>query len=369
LTAAPHIRSLVPDHDHTHRFAAPAQSTPPPPLLLTGDDICEKWMPAVHADSAGPVCGLGCYVLHEALIGGRFHVAVDGAAIVAPDLTPEYWRHWIADGTASDLPQLLDLPVREVAGEVAVLGTIGYGEYGHWMLDILPRLWTQRGALGGIPPGLRFALPMDTPRFGIALLEQFGIGGDRLVMYDRLAEMLRAQTVVLPSLVHADYRLHPAAAAFYDDAVARFATRADATPQLIYVSRAGYHAAGQAVSRRLANEAQIRAVLESAGFTTVFPEKLPWREQLALFAGARVIVGEHGSAMKNLVFTPKDAVVVNMHFLNLTQTHIAGLRGHHLIYLRTMPSGTTPDGTSMYVADAALLRRCVSVALDKARLP
>jgi capsular polysaccharide biosynthesis protein len=184
-----------------------------------------------------------------------------------------------------------------------------------------------------------------------------------------MAEVLRAQTVLLPSLVHTDYRLHPAAAAFYDDIVARFAARAAAKPQRIYVSRARYHAAGQPVGRRLANEPEIRAVLESAGFTTVFPETLPWREQLALFASARVIVGEHGSAMKNLLFTPKDAVVVNMHFLNMTQTHIAGLRGHHLIYLRTTPTGTMPDGARMYVANAVQLRRCVNVALDKARLP
>lgn len=54
------------------------------------------------------------------------------------------------------------------------------------------------------------------------------------------------------------------------------------------------------------NEREFGDLLESRGFTTIFPESLSLEEQLLLYRNARVIAGESGTAMLNRVFTQPD---------------------------------------------------------------
>lgn len=345
-------------------FAPPAVVPPPPPLLLDDRGICGPAIAGYHAAASGAVASLGCHRLDGAEIAGACHVMVDGAVAVAPDLTPAYWRQGLEDGTLGGEADRRDLPVRAVGHEVAVIATPGYRQYGHWLLDILPRLWTLAEA-GLAAPGLRIALPADAPGFGLALLARLGVGPDRLLRHEPAAERIAAPGVLLPSLAHTDYRLHPASAGFYDGLVARHAAPAAARRDRLFLSRAGLGRPGGA-SRCLVNHDAVRSFLEACGFTTVCPERLPWPEQLALFAGARVVVGEHGSAMKNLLFTPSGAAVVNIHWLNDTQSQIAALRRHHMIYLRGEDLRRHGDGRVEYRVDIPALGRCVVAALDRA---
>jgi len=343
-------------------FAPAADVAPPPPLLLDAPDIRAPSIAIAHAAVAGPVASLGCYTLRGAVIAGPCHATVEGAAVVAPDLTPAYWRKGLEEGTLGDAPYRCGLPVRDVAYPVAVIAAPGYREYGHWLLDILPRLWTLAES-GQAPPDMRIALPSDTPAFGLALLDQLGIRRDQLLLHDPAAERLAPDRLLLPSLVHTDYRLHPASVGFYDRLVAQHAAPGTGRPSRLFLSRAQYRRSDMP-GRHLVNHETVRTVLEACGFTTIFPERLPWPEQLALFAGARVVVGEHGSAMKNLLFTPPGAVVVNIHLLNNTQSQIAALRRHHLIYLGAEDLRQDATGRVDYQVGIASLSRCVAAALD-----
>jgi capsular polysaccharide biosynthesis protein len=60
------------------------------------------------------------------------------------------------------------------------------------------------------------------------------------------------------------------------------------------------------------NEDDVRALLEPAGFETVFMEGRSVAEQAELFAAADVIVAPHGAAMANLVFCRPGTVVVEL---------------------------------------------------------
>ena len=348
-------------------FAPPAMVAPPPPLLLDTPAICDASIAATHLSVAGPVAALGCYALADALLAGPCHVALDCTDVIAPDLTPIYWQRALQDGTLGDT-QRPDLPIRPITDPPAVIATPGYQEYGHWLLDILPRLWTLAAANPQPPDGLRIALPSDTPAFGRALLARLGIPPEHLLTHDPNAERLAPQTLLLPSLAHTDYRLHPASAAFYDTLVIQHAAPGPPGPTHLFLSRAQY-SRPNIPGRHLLNHDDARALLEACGFTTIQPERLSWPEQLALFAGARVIVGEHGSAMKNLVFTPPGAVVINIHRLNHTQSHIAALRRHHLIYLRAENLTQAPTGRMEYRVDIPALARCITAAFDHLNRP
>ncbi|MEM1442135.1 MAG: glycosyltransferase family 61 protein [Verrucomicrobiota bacterium] len=65
----------------------------------------------------------------------------------------------------------------------------------------------------------------------------------------------------------------------------------------IYLSR------NDAGTRRVANEAEFFAALRDLDFESVQCSKLSFSEQVKLFREASVIVGPHGAAMANLIFS------------------------------------------------------------------
>jgi hypothetical protein len=348
--------------------AAPAAAAaPPPPLLLPAAGYCDAMVAEVHRTAFGPVGALGCWMLPDGTVSGRFLPGHAGRSIIAPDLLPAYVRTALDADTLPDAPHRGGLALRRVDGPLAVIGSLGYETFGHWLLDILPRLWVLKRTLGSAAARLPFAVPDDLPGFGRRLLASQGIGPDRLVPYARGREALQAATLVLPSLMHQDYRFHPAAREVYDG-IAAAAPRPPALPDRILpdrilIARDAWKGAPVQAARLLTNFPELEATLAPLGFVTIRPETLPWTDQVALFAGARVVVGEHGSAMKNLVFAGPGTAVVNMHFLNQTQSFIAGLRGHRMMYLSADDLQTSPDGVLSYRIDPGKLRRCAEAAL------
>ena len=102
---------------------------------------------------------------------------------------------------------------------------------------------------------------------------------------------------------------------------------------LLFVTRGEFaRAAGRPV-RVLANADDVEALATSMGFTSITPERLSWREQVAVFSKERIVVGEHGSAMKNLLFAPEGAIAVVINYLNSTQAMIAALKRQHYILI------------------------------------
>ncbi|KMM17097.1 hypothetical protein SYNGFB01_06270 [Synechococcus sp. GFB01] len=89
---------------------------------------------------------------------------------------------------------------------------------------------------------------------------------------------------------------------------------------------------------------------------------MSWREQIAMFSRARVVVGEHGSAMKNLLFAPAGAAAVVINFLNNTQASIAALRDQHYLYVPTLGFDPSNHATP-YEVDLARLEHALRHAL------
>ena len=61
--------------------------------------------------------------------------------------------------------------------------------------------------------------------------------------------------------------------------------------------------------RRLLNEEETATYLERRGFKVVALEKRPFREQVQLFAEAKVIVAQHGAGLTNLLFAQSPCVL------------------------------------------------------------
>jgi capsular polysaccharide biosynthesis protein len=83
-------------------------------------------------------------------------------------------------------------------------------------------------------------------------------------------------------------------------------------------------------NRRPANEAEREQLCVQRGVRPVVSERLPFREQVALFWSARTIVATHGAGLANLVFAEPGGRLLELflpELFNECYAHVAVLRG------------------------------------------
>jgi hypothetical protein len=85
----------------------------------------------------------------------------------------------------------------------------------------------------------------------------------------------------------------------------------DPSPPKIFLSRLSRSRANPHY-RALQNEAALAEALEAIGFVTIEPELLTFKQQLALFAKAEVVVCPGGSGIFNAAFCPPSARIVTI---------------------------------------------------------
>lgn len=197
------------------------------------------------------------------------------------------FRHDGDRGTAT-IPRV----VREVEGPCLLLAQGGEQVWGHWLVDILPRL-----ALGAsLPVDARIVLDADAPPWARPLLRRMGVDPHRIVWHDKVRETLLVRDLYVPTFLRLGHAMSPLANLAWN----RLGVPPDgpATAKLL-VSRTGLKG-GSAMT----NAAEIEGAAEARGFRVVRPERLGLARQMRLFAQAGIVVGEFGSAMHDTVFAP-----------------------------------------------------------------
>ena len=126
----------------------------------------------------------------------------------------------------------------------------------------------------------------------------------------------------------------------------------------IYVARScGTH-------RALINEVEIIDALKKMGFTIVYPGKLKFVEQIALFANAQIIVGPTGAGLANIIFAnPECKIAVlapatyNANYYVFAQ--LAQYLGQQIVYVGGRPN--SPSSLhSEYQIDVSDLQKLVA---------
>lgn len=167
-------------------------------------------------------------------------------------------------------------------------------EYGHLLVETLSKLWPLlEGLVAKNTPILTSASASGLfPKF-LALL---GLQDHPLIHID---EPVRVRRLLLSSQAYVlDKGFTPKALGIYSRI--RSSIPSGDSPGRIYLSRRNFPTK---VGRKLLNEPEFGDVMESYGFTTVFPERLTLADQLLIYRNAKVIAGESGTAMLNRVFT------------------------------------------------------------------
>lgn len=216
----------------------------------------------------------------------------------------------------------------------------GHTNYAHWLTDNLIYLYVYVTKIK--PLGIKIVLPDSLLGFAKETVEIMGIeaadiivAGDEVLAFDDLHFMDTIYFGEIPQI--------------FKEAVQHLKANglkgqpSPSVDQSVYISRR------DAVSRPLINNAELEARLLQSGFDIVATGELTLRAQIALFANAKIVVGQHGAGLINAIFCEPGAVLIELFPEYMLQAHFwtaASLVGVRYGFV----SGTSFDADSSIVS-------------------
>jgi capsular polysaccharide biosynthesis protein len=200
------------------------------------------------------------------------------------------------------------------------------------MIEMFFRILVARRAFGGMKFRSGVLLDKQAPGWLLDILtNDLGISTHDFEFFDPSQEQVRLKHAIVPGRVFVGERVHPVANELLDDFLRTVAIPASGRRR-VFVARRGF-SNPSAPHRLCTNE---RALAEIAqidhGFEAVAPDELTWREQIALFRDAEIIVGQAGSGLHTALFSRRGSRLASIGFMNLVQPQIAALRGQDTAY-------------------------------------
>lgn len=192
--------------------------------------------------------------------------------------------------------------VEKKAGEYySLLGEFSNtNNYYHWIHDGLLRLYD---VATRVPPNVKYLVPSSLATRNYEMLGMIGLHDEQIVRFpsERVWELEVLYFASLPpsgaDLVAADKWLR--------DAMLRSCGISDTVKcKRLYLSRRfDDHA-------RVLNDLEVTRCLSSYGFETCYPARLPFRDQVALFSQAEVIISGTSSGLTNMLFAPEGTKIL-----------------------------------------------------------
>lgn len=211
------------------------------------------------------------------------------------------------------------------------IGSAGSSNYGHWLVDDLPRLKAFVDMQHADPRPIRVLIHsygklIDEIRIeSIRLLLGAPVHIDLLDPFQSyyFSELYYPTPVTDHPIQKSPVAIDYAARAVLANAIAG---TAPAGPSRLFVGRASAH------GRMLTNDPEVREIVASRGFTVIDPEGMSFVEQVRLFAGAQVVIGQMGAAMTNVLFCRPTTTTVYLApsgWIEPFYWDLAFVRGHH----------------------------------------
>lgn len=248
----------------------------------------------------------------------------DGASI-ARDVSLDFGKtaaeHWLMDGKSLRAPVFL-------SGETAVVASTLASGYSHWLLDELPRLLALK-----VRESDGRLIAHSTHEFARTALRLRGWRGEVIEPRDGLH--VQCEELVVPSLVGSVEAPTWRGTELINDFAAPLQAESSFGERLFLTRE-------KARRRRITNESQLWAELETRGFRKLQLEELSWQDQINAFRQAKVIVAPHGAGLANLAFCRPGTQVVelfNREYVNRCYWRLATVR--QLDYRPLVQEGAT----------------------------
>ena len=286
-------------------IAVPAFATAPPLLHdahLMPPDVMRALQPVWAAGQYGPRT-VSVYRLRDVVIAEHGLVLDREGRIyrgsIAEHLPPDLERA-AAAARAADLPAL--------PGTAILCKKPGMTNYGHWLLEMMPKYWLTRHhpALADLHLTDAAVIVHDAADpLRQAMADSLNMFGNPMPIITFVPDMaLRvADLIVIDGLAEHGGYMSPLSVQACTDLVASVPA---GPPQLLFVSRTG------ADRRNFAESAACDDAARALGWTVVYPGQRSFRTQVALFKGALGVAGILGAGMTNMVFARPGTRVVNL---------------------------------------------------------
>jgi len=257
---------------------------------------------------------------------------------------PDSWRHphqrvlnnrqlaYSSAFAARYLDRTEPVSVRRLDGAFYYLDTELPGHFGHVTTEVLSRAWGWESARLR-DPSIRALVSTardsdEVPGYQREIFAALDICPEDVeVIGPREAVQVECLYGVTP-LMENPYYIDPDLAETWSTLAANLPARSGPTPERIFVSRR------PAPKRHCRQTTRIEEFFDSLDYTIVYPEDHPYAEQVAMFAGAKVIAGFGGSGMFNMMFAPTARIlIISGNSYNAHNEHLfAAVNGNDLHY-------------------------------------
>jgi capsular polysaccharide biosynthesis protein len=265
-------------------------------------------------DSAAPIVGLETSMpyppLHARHYGGKVAMVSHSLLHTETTVLPNSFRHHLetnpSNGIIVDvssrfarIPQRFR-PTETLAGDYYHLDSPNYDHYGHFMTEVVSRLWGWDAAKLAYPDlkaifRIRYPNERD-PSLERRVFEAYGIAAQDIVWVDH--------PVYLESVVAATpmrhnqlpFHVHPRIKQVWRRLTDNLADTSAPEHPKIFVSRQSNEP-----NRHCRNAKAVEALFAANGFEVIYPELFDLSVQAGIFSKARVVAGFAGSAMFNIM--------------------------------------------------------------------
>lgn len=228
----------------------------------------------------------------------------------------------------------------------------GFDIYGHWLLDLLPKL----AVFERMNPKVAYKILVDErcPKWALELISLL-FHNFTTIEKIKVGESMTGSFFLTSPVRHHDFISEMCKIDI------TMPTDDSEKNRKIYISRKHLNLN----HRQLTNSARIEKLFQSKEFELIYPEELSIRDQMVLFSQTAVLAGEAGSGLHNSIFCPKDVVLINIqsgrqnHFI---QAGLCDQYGQSSIYVAG--KAKTDDWGSSF---KARLKDC-KIAIKKASL-
>lgn len=295
----------------------------------------DYYNPTAAVPWAGFVVANDALVLQDNLTLVSNHVLI-GRALMYPVEVFPYPKDDMVISQADNGQWWLDRPdeVLLLKGTTLSLVVDGWRIYGHWLVDMLPKL--ERAQRSEIHID-QYLLPTPSKSWQLAMLDAIGLPRDRCVFVDLAKTAVKCDRLVIPTSDRFNSEIRPDFIRAHERLRLRYA--ADIVPDV--ATRNLFVTHDEAV-RLLMNRTEVERLAADMGFEIVRLDTMTLPEQIRLFASARSIMGECGSALNNAVFSLPGthiAVIQNAEHPDHLQAQIAFLKGQNIFYALGEPAG------------------------------
>ena len=240
------------------------------------------------------------YEIPEARIWGSQGTVITGDNHILVELSPEFRespeQFNVFQQSYLETPEYL-------SGKTILLAAPAGQVYGHWMMDVLPRLGVlERLGVDWKRANHYFVNGTHIP-FQKRSLELLGIPIEKCISGSRLPHIM-CERLIAPSLPGLSGNMPDWAVSWLREKFLPFAKDPGFGPRVYITRKAG--------GRNVANEPELIAELSKVGFKPIVLEKLSFEEQIGVFSNADIVIGGNGSGMFNLVFCSPDTKVIEL---------------------------------------------------------